>query len=107
MTTPTPVTDAPRNAPFTVDRSSPYYLGADGRTVYVRSHEGTFRAVGEVVEMLPDGLVVQLTPELPGAFEGTVRQVPEACPRPPTCATCRRCRAHCRCTAGVDVRGSR
>jgi len=35
---------------------------------------------------------------------------PEACDRcdvRATCAICRRCRTHCRCTPGVDLRGTR
>jgi len=31
----------------------------------------------------------------------------DCCNLPGPCTTCRRCRTHCRCTPGVDLRGSR
>lgn len=43
----------------------------------------------------------------PDACDGGLPSSPPACGRAPWCPTCRRCRAHCRCTAGADLRGSR
>jgi hypothetical protein len=45
-----------------------------------------------------------------GAVSVAVVQPPETCDRcnaRAACPTCRRCREHCPCTAGADLRGSR
>jgi hypothetical protein len=45
----------------------PVYLADDGRTIYRLDAEGRRVDVGQIVETLPVGLVVEMTPTLPSA----------------------------------------